>query len=86
MEFVCQHYWWKYIYKDQVMDKDSFIGEQFEMLNRPYIIDIENSRPGHDQLPASIAKQCIDNYVVPLTYLINMSLIESIFLSELKLV
>ena len=37
------------------------------------------------EFPAFIAKQCIDNYVVPLTYIINMSLIENIFPSELKL-
>ena len=32
------------------------------------ILSLKNSSPGYDELPASIAKQCIDNYVVPLTY------------------
>ena len=46
---------------------------------------LKNSSPGDDELPAFIAKQCIDNYVVPLNYVINMSLMEGIFPSELKL-
>ena len=49
------------------------------------ILSLKNSSPGYDELPAIIAKQCIDNYVVPLTYVINMSLMEGIFPSELKL-
>ena len=50
------------------------------------LLSLTNSSPGYDELPASIAKQCIDNYVVPLTYIINMSLIEGIFFrSELEL-
>ena len=46
--------------------------------------DYNFSSPGYDELPASIAKQCIENYVVPLTYKINMSLMVGIFPSELK--
>ena len=49
------------------------------------IISLKNSSPGCDEFPAFIAKQWIDNYVVPLTYVINMSLMEGIFSSELKL-
>ena len=49
------------------------------------ILSLKNSSPGYDEFPAFIAKQCIDNYVVPLTYVINMSLMEGIFPSELKL-
>ena len=49
------------------------------------ILSLKNSSPGYDELPAFIAKQCIDNYVMPLTYIINMSLMEGIFPSELKL-
>ena len=49
------------------------------------ILSLKNSNPGYDEFPAFIAKQCIDNYVVPLTYVINMSLMEGIFPSELKL-
>ena len=50
------------------------------------ILSLKNSSPGSDDFPAFIAKQCIDNYVVTLTYVINMSLMEGIFPSELKLV
>ena len=49
------------------------------------ILSFKNSSPGYDELPASIAKQCIDNYVVPLTYIVNMSLMEGVLPSELKL-
>ena len=49
------------------------------------ILPLKNSSPGYDEFPAFIAKQCIDDYVVQLTYVINMSLMECIFQSELKL-
>ena len=49
------------------------------------ILSQKNNSPGYDELPAYIAKQCIDNYVMPLTYIINMSLMEGIFPSELEL-
>ena len=46
------------------------------------ILSLKNSSPGYDEFHTFIAKQCIDNYVVTLTYVINM---EGIFPSELKL-
>ena len=49
------------------------------------ILSLKNSSPGYDELPASIAKQCIYNCVVPLTYIINMSLMEGVFPSEQQL-
>ena len=49
------------------------------------ILSLKNSSPGYEEFPAFIAKQCIDNDVVPLTYVINMSLMEGIFPSEIKL-
>ena len=36
------------------------------------ILALKNSSPAYDEFPAFIAKQCIDNYVVPLTYVINI--------------
>ena len=48
------------------------------------ILSLKNSSPGYDELPAYIAMQCIDNYVMPLTYIINMSLMKGIFPSELN--
>ena len=50
------------------------------------IVSFKNSSSGYVEFPAFIAKQCIDNYVVPLTYVINMTLMEGIFPVELKLV
>ena len=37
------------------------------------ILSLKYSSPGYDELSASIAKQCIYTYIVPLTYIINMS-------------
>ena len=39
------------------------------------ILSLENSSPGYDKLPASTAKQCIDNYVVPLTYIVQYKIL-----------
>ena len=46
---------------------------------------LKNSAPGWDNLPPSVGKQCIDAYVEPLTYIINLSLAEGIFPDNLKL-
>ena len=48
------------------------------------ILSLKHSSPGYDELPAYISKQCIDDFVVPLLNIINMSLMEGIFPSELK--
>ena len=36
-------------------------------------------------MPASILKQCLDTYIDPLTYLINLSINQGIFPDELKI-
>ena len=46
---------------------------------------LKNSSAGYDNIPASIAKQCIKHYIKPLTYLINSSFKCGIFPNELKL-
>ena len=46
---------------------------------------IANSASGYDELPASILKQCIETYIEPLTYLINMSIAQGIFPDPLKI-
>ena len=45
---------------------------------------LKNSSPGYDNIPASIAKQCIQHYIKPLTYLTNSSFECGIFPNELK--
>ena len=35
--------------------------------------------------PYFVANQCIDNFIEPLTYIINMSFMEGVFPSDLKL-
>ena len=49
------------------------------------IKSLKNSSAGYDNIPASIAKQCIQHYIKPLTYLINSSFECGIFPNELKL-
>ena len=49
------------------------------------IKSLKNSSAGYDNIPASIAKQCIQHYNKPLTYLINSSFECGIFPNELKL-
>ena len=57
----------------------------------PYISEYEiikslkNSSAGYDNIPASIARQCIQHYIKSLTYLINSSFECGIFPNELKL-
>ena len=49
------------------------------------IMSLKNSSTGHDELPLFVAKSCIDEYVEPLTHLINESLRTGICPSELNL-
>ena len=45
---------------------------------------LKNSAPGNDEMPASILKQCIETYIDPLTYLVNLSINQGVFPDELK--
>ena len=49
------------------------------------IFTLNNSTAGHDGIPAFIMKQCINEYMTPLTYLINLSINEGVFPYELKI-
>ena len=46
---------------------------------------MKNLSPGYDEMPASILKQCLDTYIDPLTYLINVSINQGIFPYELRI-
>ena len=46
---------------------------------------LNNSAAGHDQLPPSIMKQLCNEYYIPLSYIINSSIIQGDFPEELKL-
>ena len=48
------------------------------------ILSINNSAPGYD-MPASVMKKCVHDYITPLTYLVNSSIKQGIFPSELKI-
>ena len=52
---------------------------------REIINSLNNSSPGHDELPSIVAKACMDGFIKPITYLINESLTSGVFPSELKL-
>ena len=47
------------------------------------ILNLSNSAAGHDEMPASIMKQLVNYYAVPLTFLINKSLTQGIFSIEI---
>ena len=49
------------------------------------ILNLKNSSAGWDEIPALMAKKCIQAYIKPLTHIINMSLAEGMFPYELKL-
>ena len=49
------------------------------------ISQLNNSAPGHDGLPPSLMKQLTNAYIVPLTHLINLSIVQGDFPNELKL-
>ena len=46
---------------------------------------MNNSSAGHDELPLFVAKSCIEEFIEPLTYMINESLRTGICPSELKI-
>ena len=52
---------------------------------RNIIVSAKNSSPGWDDIPACVAKKCIDHYIEPLTHITNNSIQEGVFPSELKL-
>ena len=48
-------------------------------------LSTKNSSPGWDDIPACVAKKCIDHFIEPLTHITNNSIQEGVFPSELKL-
>ena len=52
---------------------------------RNVILSLNNSSSGHDELPPFVAKFCIEEFIEPLTYMINESLRTGICPSELKI-
>ena len=49
------------------------------------VSQLNNSAAGPDDRPASIMKQVSNEYCIPLTHLINLSVLQGDFLSEMKL-
>ena len=49
------------------------------------ISTLKKSSAGWDDLPTFVAKECVNGYIEPLTYLINTSFTEGVFSIELKL-
>ena len=49
------------------------------------ISSLNNSSAGYDEIPASIPKKCIDEYITPITYIVSLLIGEETFHSELKL-
>ena len=51
---------------------------------REVINSLNNSSPGHDELPPIVANRCMDGFIEQITYLINESMTFGVFPSELK--
>ena len=49
------------------------------------ISSMNNSAAGYDEMPSSIMKQCVEYYIKPLTFLINMSITQGTVPNELKI-
>ena len=49
------------------------------------IYSLNNSSAGYDEMPASILKKCINEYITPITYLVYLSIKQGTFPNELKL-
>ena len=49
------------------------------------ILQLNNSADGHDSLPASIMKKLSNDYVIPLTHCINMTIVQGDFPKTLKI-
>ena len=55
---------------------------QYEV--RQVIVSLKSSSPGWDDFPAFLGKQCIDCYISPLLFIINICLQEGVFPDKLK--
>ena len=51
---------------------------------REVINSLNNSSPCHDKLPPFVAKACMDEFIEPITHMVNESLKSAVFPSELK--
>ena len=52
---------------------------------REVINSLNNSSPGHDELPPFVAKACMNELIEPITHMVNESLKSGLFPSELEL-
>ena len=48
-------------------------------------MSLKNTASGYDCIAGSVMKQCVDNYVTPLTHIINLSIAQGYFPDEWKL-
>ena len=51
---------------------------------RNIIMALKNTASGYDCIVGSIMKQCVDNYITPLTHIINLSIAQGYFPDEWK--
>ena len=49
------------------------------------INSLRNSSPGWDNIPADIIKKTCNTFIAPLTYILNLAMLEGIFPDELKI-
>ena len=67
------------------VENSMFMPDLKECEVRDVILQLKNTSAGWDNLPTSIGKKCVDGYLAPLTYILNMCIRQGVFPRELKL-
>ena len=66
---------------EQALRSPQIVSDEIQSVNSK----LNNSSPGCDNIPPKIGKLFVDQYIEPLTYLINKSIAQGVFPDELKL-
>ena len=67
------------------VENSMFMPDLKECEVRDVILQLKNTSAGLDNLPTSIGKKCVDGYLAPLTYILNICIRQGVFFRELKL-
>ena len=67
------------------VENGMFMPDLKEYEVRDVILQLKNTSAGWDNVPTSIGKKCVDGYLPPLTYILNMCIRQGVFPRELKL-
>ena len=67
------------------VEDSMFMPDLKECEVRDVILQLKNTSAGWDNFPTSIGKKCVDGYLAPLTYILNMCIRQDVFPRELTL-